>query len=746
MEKLRSRIIKLMQSKNYQPMNKSELARKLQIPSDERSKMRSVLRKLESEGEISMGKKARFELRKNRKSHLVGTLKFHPKGFAWVYLDKRNQGNIDSGFEMDKNDRVKVSPRHTGVAMDDDRVEVKVERTGPPEWVQHVNRRRGGKHVKGKKGKGAPKPKVSEDEYRDEASGRVVKILERRNPIFIGTYLEKRKFKFVQPESENLPGTVELSEPTAAKSGQVVAVEMLDWSNRDAMPVGRVTKVLGWPDDPGVDIISVIHKHGLQTDFPDAVQKEAASVPEVLPEDEIARREDWRKELIVTIDPGDAKDHDDAVVVRPLKDGWELAVHIADVSHYVKPGSALDLEAEKRGNSTYLVDRVIPMLPEKLSNNMCSLRPEVDRLTKCAVMRFDQSGKRIKARFCDAVIHSKAKLSYEEAQEMMQGREDGGKIGASLREAWKLAAVLRKRRFDHGSLDLDMPEVRVVLDETTKKPVGIRKVDYDESHQMIEEFMLAANEAVAVELKMQRRNAIFRVHEDPDADRLYEFAELARIHGFRAGDLTNKKHVQELLKAAKGSPLEQSIKLGLLKSLKRAAYGTESLGHYGLAKMDYCHFTSPIRRYADLIVHRALQGVLVNRPEKPDRVPKMAILEDVAQHISDTERKSAEAENESKKMKMMEYLLNLTRESNPPVFEGIITDVVRMGLFVEILDMQVKGLVKVMDFPRGDWRLEMHAMRYSGGKGKELAIGQKVPVQISRVDIEQQLVDFKIVV
>lgn len=706
--------------------------------------MRKVLRKLETEGEISMGKKARYELRGNKKSHLVGTLKFHPKGFAWVYLDTKDQNNIDSGFPLDKYDRVKVTPQYTGVAMDDDRVEVKVERVGAPEWVQHVNRRRG-KQADKKGGKGKQREKISEDDYRDEASGRVVKILERRNPMFIGTYLERRKFKYVQPESENLPGTVELAEPTDAKSGQVVAVEMLDWPHRDAMPLGRVTKVLGWPDDPGVDIISVVHKHGLQTEFPREVLKEAEAVPEVLAESELKRREDWRKEMIVTIDPGDAKDHDDAVMVRTLEDGWELAVHIADVSYYVKPDSALDREAQKRGNSTYLVDRVLPMLPEKLSNNMCSLRPGVDRLTKCAVMRFDKSGKRIKARFCDAVIHSKAKLSYEEAQEMMQGRVDGGELGESLRQAWKLAAVLRKRRFDNGALDLDMPEVRVVLDEETKKPIEIRKVEYDESHQMIEEFMLAANEAVAVELKMKRRHGIFRVHEDPDADRLYEFAELARIHGFRAGDLTNKKHIQELLKAAKDTPLDHSIKLGLLKSLKRAAYGTESLGHYGLAKMDYCHFTSPIRRYADLIVHRSLQSVLVNRPEKPDRVPKNNILEDIAQHISDTERKSAEAENESKRMKMMEYLLIISRKGNSPVFEGFITDVVKMGLFVEIIDMQVKGLVRPVDFPGSNWRLEMHALRYSDGKGRELSLGQKVKVKITRVDIEQQMVDFKIV-
>jgi len=376
---------------------------------------------------------------------------------------------------------------------------------------------------------------------------------------------------------------------------------------------------------------------------------------------------------------------------------------------------------------------------------MCSLRPNVDRLTKCAVMKFDKKGKRLKTRFVDAVIHSPAKFSYEEAQEMMMGRVKGGEIGDSIREAWKLGEVLRRRRFNNGSLDLDMPEVRVVLNAETKKPKEVVKVVYDESHQMIEEFMLAANEAVAVALKMNRRNAIFRIHEDPDADRLNEYAEQARIHGFKVGDLTNKKHIQKLLNEAKGTLVEQSIKLGLLKSLKRAAYGVESLGHYGLSKQDYLHFTSPIRRYADLIVHRALQGILENAPKKKDGVPKMKELAEMAQHISDTERKSAEAESETKRMKMMEYLLDLSKNGNSPVFESMVTDVKRMGLFVEIMDMQVKGLVKKEDFGDGKWTFDPGLMRYTASGGREYKLGQKVNVKLAKVDIERQMIDFVIV-
>jgi len=262
---------------------------------------------------------------------------------------------------------------------------------------------------------------------------------------------------------------------------------------------------------------------------------------------------------------------------------------------------------------------------------------------------------------------------------------------------------------------------------------------------MVEECMLAANEAVAVELKMKRKNAIYRIHEDPDADKLNEFAENARAQGYQVGDLTNKKHIQDLFDEVKGNPDEESIKIGLLKSLKRAAYSTDGLGHYGLAKMDYCHFTSPIRRYADLVVHRAMQGLLQNPPEKIDRNPKLADMREVADHISDTERKSAEAEMATKKMKMMEYLSKLARDGKSDVFEAMVTDVRRMGLFVEISSMRIKGLVKAEDLPgreHGSWRMD--GMRFVNSDGTEIALGAKVKVEIKKIDTERNMVDFRI--
>ncbi len=773
---MKDRILQKLRSGGYRPMNKSQLAKALGVQSGERSQMRSVLNKMDRKGEVIMDKKYRYSLsdgddtevsvgRGNSElGDLVGTIRFLDRGSAWFYPDANDTQNKEAGFDPEKYDRVYVDSRDTGVALDGDRVSVRVEepKQDNTQYNQQQDKRGGkfrGKHKKGGKYRGKKNDaKESKKPWETGPKGVVLSIIKRGESSMVGTYRERGKFKYVEPDFSGFPNTMELVAAEndisgGAKKGQRVVVELISWDNKHAIPVGKIIEVLGWPDDPGVDIVSVMHKHGIRSGFASEVLNEAELITENISEQELERREDWRKELVLTVDPADAKDHDDAILVKPLSPenggGWELAVHIADVSHYVKPGSELDAEAQKRGNSTYLVDRVLPMLPEKISNGVCSLKPDVDRLTKCAVIKFDAKGNRVSARFCDAVIHSKAKMSYEEAQVLLHSddHKEGDKVAIQrgLKDAWALASVLRKKRFSDGALDLEFPEVKVVLDENLKA-IGIENVVHNESHQMVEECMLAANEAVAVEIKMKRKNAVYRIHENPDFDKLHEFSETARGQGFKVGDLTNKKHIQELLEQAKGSPSEESIKIGLLKSLKRAAYSTDGLGHYGLAKMDYCHFTSPIRRYADLIVHRALQGLLTKPPEKLDHNPKIAELGEIAAHISDTERKSAEAENETKKMKMMEYLYRVVREDKEEVFDAIVTDVRRMGLFVEISAMKIKGLVKVEDLPgreHGRWRME--GMRYRSSNGGEISLGEHVKVEIVKINTERKMVDFKIV-
>ena len=720
-----------MNRPSYQPMNKSELARNLEIPSNDRAEMRAALNRLVRKGKIVMGKKSRYSVRGSKREELVGTLRFNLKGYAWFFPDSDDPQNIEAGLDLDKYQRVYISGQDTDVAMDGDKVLVLIEQQSTPHWHKHAKHKRGNDR----------RNKPGSDE---NAAGRVLQVIERRNNVIVGTYVEQGKFKYVQPDERSLPASVELTEDTDAKSGQKVAVELESWDSPFASPIGKIVKVIGWPDDPGVDVVSVVHKHGIKMEFPSGVSEEAEAVSETIPESELERREDWRDQLVLTVDPVDAKDHDDAVLVKKTKSGWELAVHIADVSHYVKPGTLLDEEAQRRGNSAYLVDRVIPMLPEKLSNNVCSLRPDVDRLTKCAIIQFDEAGNRTSARFCDAVIRSQAKLAYEDAQEMIENDGTGGEVGDAIRLCATLARMLRKKRFAEGALDLGFAEVKIVIDDKGV-PIDVKKMVSDESHQMIEECMLAANEAVAVGLKMQRKNAIHRIHEAPDFDKLYEFSEQARALGYRVGDLTNRTNIQKLLDLVTGKPNEEMLKLGLLKSLKRAAYSTEALGHYGLSKMDYCHFTSPIRRYADLVIHRGLQSLLTNPPAEPDRNPKLAEMSEVARHISETERKSAEAENESKKMKMMEYLVNIARSGDSPEFDALVTDVRRMGMFVEITDLKVKGLVKPEDMPRGDWYFENHSKRYESTDGRELGLGDRVKVEILWVDTERNQVDFRIV-
>ena len=725
-KELRGALLRLMGGKGYRPMNKSELSRELSLSTDDRSMLRSELAAMTKEGVIEEGKKGRYEAAKSKNAdHLRGVVRFLPRGHAWFYPDAADEENQNSGIDLKKYSRVHIPRRDTGTALEGDRVEIQFQLPRPAQW----------RHGK----------KFAEEEEPD-ARGKVVKVLERRSGRVVGVYRKKAKFGWVETEDPALDGQIDVHGDTTAEPGQLVVVDLEQW-DKNKTPRGRILEVLGWPGDAGVDIMAVIHRQGLRTSFPEDVLAETRAVPEEVDPQEIARREDWRDRLVITIDPADAKDHDDAIWVEKSGKGWTLAVHIADVSHYVKPRTALDKEASERGNSTYLVDRVLPMLPPELSNGICSLKPHVNRLTKCAVIEISPTGKVSKTRFCDAVINSQAKLSYEQAQAILDGKPapEGSAAGLEemVREAWRMAAVLRKKRFADGALDLEMPEIRVRLDDKGK-PVEVHQVEHTASHQLIEECMLLANEAVARILKIKNKPTIYRVHEDPDFGRLHEYTETARAHGYQPGDLTNRAHIQKLLDSAKGRPDEHLIKLGLLKSLKRAAYAADPMGHYGLAKGDYCHFTSPIRRYADLIVHRSLQPFLTNPPKQTDKVFGQTQLAEFARHISDTERTSAEAESETKLLKMLEYLSLCLKMPEPPVFEGVVTDVRMMGLLVEATEIGARGMIKREDLPRGDWRFEQSQMRFVSRGGLQFQLGQKIQMQVQRIDFQGKFIDFRI--
>ncbi len=724
---LRDALLDLMRTPGYQPLTKSEIARHLKIPADDRASLRQILSQLADDGLIQEGKKARYEIAKRSANQLTGNLKFHPKGHAFFFPDITDPENLATGIDFTVHSRIQIARRDAATALDGDRVLISTRQAAPD------------------------RPFRTRSELIPDAPpelrGKVEKVLARRSGRLVGTFQEKGKFRWVDCDDKAIEGKVDITGDTTAQPGQLVVVDLENWENRDATPRGRIIEVLGWPGDPGVDMLSVIHRFGLRTSFPDDVLAEARAVPEFPDEKEIARREDWRQKLVITIDPADAKDHDDAIWLEKTARGWTLAVHIADVSHYIKPGSPMDKEAVERGNSTYLVDRVLPMLPTELSNGICSLKPDVDRLTKCAMLEVSPTGEVIRARFIDAVIHSRAKLSYEQAQAILDGKSapkgSDPELAGLVKEAWKMASTLRRRRFENGALDLEMPEIKIRLDEKGNA-VTAEPVIHTESHQLVEECMLAANQAVAKILRERMKPALYRIHEDPDPSRLMDYTETAKLHGYKPGDLTNRSHIQKLLDESKGSPEEHVIKLGLLKSLKRAAYSAEPIGHYGLAKTDYTHFTSPIRRYADLIVHRALQPLLANPPKPHDRTPPQAELREIARHISDTERTSSDAETETKQLKLLEYLHHVSSSEDPPVYNGLITDVRPMGLMVEIPDMGIRGVVKREDLPEGRWHYEGHRMAWTSSDGKVIQLGMRIPLRVIDIDREKRFVDFAV--
>jgi len=759
----------LIAAPGYQPLNKSEMARALRLAPEQRGAFRQALGELVAEGRLVEGKKAKYrrsaprETQENKAAApyrgsqrragtkatrgaggVIGRISFAPdrqKKSAFLIPEEPEKFPELRGLDRP---RVLIPARYTANALDGDRVEIRLLRGAAPKWQRHR-----------KSGGSAPARSGPDDTLH----GEVLRILERGRTTVVGKFHGKGARATVVPEDGRLPGSFRLvSVLPEAKLGDVVVAEFIEWENPESVPTAAMIEVLGKDDDPGVDILSVVHRFGLPVHFPENVLREADEISETVPPDELARREDWRERDVFTIDPEDAKDFDDAICVTKEPDGtWELAVHIADVSYYVTGRTALDREAQKRGNSVYLADRVIPMLPEKLSNGVCSLKPRVERLTHAAMIRFDSSGKVLSSRFASAVIRSQRRYSYEEAYAILklpaqefEALPDPHErhIAGCVRLSWELAAMLRKRRFDNGALDLDFPEVRVIIDDKGHA-VGVKRSEYDESHQLIEEFMLTANEAVATVTKNAPVPSLYRVHEDPDPGRLEEFAELARTFGHQVGDVSYRPELQKLLKNVRGCLEEHSIKIALLKSLKRAVYLAEPLGHYGLSKTNYTHFTSPIRRYADLVVHRVLRQWLCKQGEpstarQVDRPPTQAEMIGMAEHISKTERIAAEAEIETQRLKMIEYLERLCAKDGDTTFIATINEVRPIGVFLELNELLVKGMIRRDDLPpRDEYMFDRARNQFSSrSRGKVLGVGGKIEVRLHRVDRDRGFIDF----
>ena len=443
---------------------------------------------------------------------------------------------------------------------------------------------------------------------------------------------------------------------------------------------------------------------------------------------------DCRAHNVITIDPDDAKDFDDAICLeRVSPEQWRLWVHIADVSHYVKPGTALDAEARKRGNSTYLVDRVIPMLPEALSNELCSLKPNVDRLTKCVEFLVASDGRVLDTKFHSAVIHSQRRFAYAQVLEILQRAPTDNPIEQMLHQAHELAQKIRRHRFKNGSLELDFPEMKIRLDEHGKI-LRIEKNENDVSHQLIEEYMLLANEAVATRLMTLRTPAIYRIHEEPDARRLQEYRQDVLSHNVPCGNLNQPAEIQKLLAKLGTLPIGAALKIGFLKSLMRARYAVEPLGHYGLAKKKYTHFTSPIRRYADLVVHRALFD---------KNAPKESALKPIAEHISVTERNSADAERDSKDVKLFAFLKAQLESGDPVKYPALVTDVRNFGFFVDVPGLAMSGLVPLSTIEDDFYVFDESRRNLVGRRTRRvIRLGDRLTVQVAEVDSFKKQVDF----
>ena len=713
-------------------MTKSELARHFAVRPDERASFRGELAVLQREGVVEPRKGGRYGPAGGKPDVARGVFETSARGkhSVRILIGGRAIAPDNDGLR-----RILVPDAAAGTALPGDLVEIRLKRA-PVEA--------GGYGRRGGRGRSAPS-----DTPQWEA--RVIGIVEEGRRTTTGIFRVRGKLKIIEVEDRKFPAELVASEwepDCRPADGDLVGVRIVRWESAQRPPHARVVKIIGKPDAAGNDILALIHRFDLPQGFPENVLAEAGAIHKSLSAHDLRDRDDWRDRLVVTVDPFDARDFDDAIHVQRESDGWLLAVHIADVAHYVKSGSAIDVEARQRGNSTYLVDRVLPMLPESLSNGLCSLVPGEDRLTRLVEMRFDGKGQLLSARMASAVIRSARRFTYEEAFAVLQqniGSLAEDPAALMLHEAWKLAACLRQRRFKQGSLDLDFPEIKVVLD-STGRPVELRRVEHDISHQLIEECMLAANETVAATLRQAGIACIHRVHDDPDEAKLWEFRELARLHGFATGDVQGRGVLRKLLAKIRGEPEEHALKLALLKSLKRACYSAEPRGHYGLAKQNYLHFTSPIRRYADLVAHRVLGGWSGHHPRLREPVPDPERLAGIAEHISITERVSAEAESESRRLKEMEYFANLLVAGDQREFAAVVTEARRPGLFIELVDLQIRGLVPVAAFPPGQWWFEPEARRWKQTRGRqELRAGSKFKVRILRVDRDNRFLDFAVV-
>jgi ribonuclease R len=700
-------LLEFMQEQAYKPMTYQELEKAFEINQTAAFKdLLKLLNALEQDGKVVRTRTDRYGI-PERMNLVRGRLQGHAKGFGFLLPENKDHPDV----YIHANDMLG--------ALNGDTILVRVtKRTG------------------------------------EKLEGEVVRVVKRANEQVVGTFQDEQYYGFVIPDDKRMAQDVFIPKAgiNGARPGQKVVVKLIKFPEGRKNAEGEVIEILGDKNDPGVDILSVIRKFNLPEEFPDEVLADADHVPDQISETELqgGGRRDLRDKVMVTIDGEDAKDLDDAVSVERLSNGnILLGVHIADVSYYVKEGSKLDEEAFKRGTSVYLVDRVIPMLPPRLSNGICSLNPQVDRLTLTCEMEMDGDANVVRYELFPSVIRTNERMTYTDVRKILEEEdpvvtERYADLLNNFKWMKELALKLREKRLGRGAIDFDFSESKIIVDKTGK-PVDIKERERSIAEQIIEEFMLAANETVAEHFHRLEVPFIYRVHEDPDGDRLQNFVEFINNFGYvlrGKGDKIHPRALQQLLDEIKGTREETMISTVMLRSMKQAKYDPESLGHFGLATEFYTHFTSPIRRYPDLIVHRMIREMVGKKvlPEEREAYLKQRMPE-IAQHTSERERVAVEAERETDDLKKAEYMMDKVGEE----FEGLISGVTSFGMFVE-LENSVEGLVR-MSYLTDDYyhyHDKQHAL-IGERTAKVFRIGDEVKVRCISVNVDERTVDFEMV-
>jgi len=758
---LRQKLLRLLGAKDYVPMRRMEIVSVLKLNKEETKQLHALLDEMLERGEIARIKKDRICI-PEQADLISGRILFRQSGAATVLPDAQPGLSVADGYP--------VSAEDTGLAMHGDQVLAR---------INERPRRKFDKRGRGRKGPQQPQ------EPEGRPSVRVIRILKRARETIVGTLDQGRHASFVIPDDPRIIQDFLVPDPKNSgirpipKKGDKVVVKLLEWRQRHLNPEGEIVDVLGETHEPDAEFKAILYKYELDPKFPAEVEKQTDNIPDRVREKDIGNRMDCRGLFTFTIDPDDAKDFDDALSVEDLGQGkLRIGVHIADVSGYVKPGSPLDVEAQERGNSTYLVGTVIPMLPHALSNGLCSLVEAEDRLTKSCFITFTDKAEIADVEFANTVINSKKRLTYAQAYAFMTEesfdkiratplppKHQTGSTGRPLSELsnkemqslqthinqlWQIASQLREKRFRKGSLDLEMTEVKIYVDEEGFAD-RIEKQSHDESHQLIEEFMLAANEQVARTMKRENFPSLYRVHDEPEDEKLQELRETMITFGVPCGNLSKPREMTSLLKKLKEHPQGYTLKVHVLRSLKQAQYRASADGHYGLAKPDYTHFTSPIRRYADLVVHRVLDtylhkigaGSALPNPEVRYTTSK---LESLGDHLSITERNSVDAERESVKTKLLEFYDRQLERDEKQHFKAVITDVKNHGLYIELTDSLAFGMVHISTLDDDFYHPNSDGTALVGRRKKRTyALGQHIMVTVERVDRFKRQIDFRVV-